>query len=308
MKTLVTGGAGFIGRWVVKKLFENHEVVALDNLSNGTLENIVEFREKNSFKFLEGDIQNCDLVNRACKGTQVCIHLAANNSVQESLNNPKATFNNNIIGSYNVLEACRKNDVKLVLVGTCLVYDLASSQPINEEHPIKPASPYAASKVAAENMAISYYYGYGLPVLILRPFNTYGPNQKSTGEGGVISIFIKRHLEGKDIIIYGDGEQTRDFLYVEDCAEFITKAAFSEKAVGEVINGGSGTDISINDLALMICKDKSRIKHVPHIHPQSEIRKLVCDSSKARRLLEWKPKTPLENGIKKTTEWIESMI
>ena len=307
MKILVTGGAGFIGRWVVNKLLEDYLVIALDNLSNSNMRNIANFHGNSKFEFLRADILDRDLIKAAFKEVDLCIHLAAQVNVQESLDYPDRSFASNVIGTYNVLEECRKNDVKLVLVGTCLVYDVALSQAIDEEHPIKPTSPYSGSKIAAESLAISYYHGYGLPIVLLRPFNTYGPYQKSSAEGGVVSIFIKSFLEGRDILIYGDGEQTRDFLYVEDCADFIVKAAFCEEAVGEVINAGTGKDVSINDLARMICKDKTKIKHVPHIHPQSEIRKLVCDCSKARRLLRWEPTTSLEEGVRKTMQWIRSM-
>ena len=306
MTILVTGGAGFIGRWIVKKLLDHHKVVALDNLSNGSLQNISEFHGKPNFRFMKADILDKNLLNSAFKEVDLCIHLAAQISVQESLEYPERAFENNIVGTYNVLEACRRNDVKIVLVGTCLIYDLTLSKPINEKHPIKPRSPYAGSKVAAEEMAISYYHGYGLPVVITRPFNTYGPYQKSDMEGGVVNIFIRRCLEGENLLVYGDGTQTRDLLYVEDCADFIVKAAFCEDAVGEVINGGTGRDISVNDLALMICRDETRIKHVPHHHPQSEIRKLVCDYSKAEKLLGWKPETSLEEGIKRTMNWMRN--
>mgnify|MGYP001041381722 CR=1 FL=1 len=306
MIILVTGGAGFIGRWVVEKLLNNHEVVALDNLSNSSVKNISEFHEKPNFRFIKADVLDKGLLNSAFKEVDLCIHLAAQVRVQESLDYPERAFENNVIGTYNVLEACRRNNVKIVLVGTCLVYDLALSRPIDEKHPIKPKSPYAGSKVAAEEMAISYYHGYGLPVVITRPFNTYGPYQKSDMEGGVVSIFIRSYLEGKDLLVYGDGEQTRDLLYVEDCADFIVKAAFCKAAIGEVINAGTGRDISINDLALMICREETRIKHIPHHHTQSEIRKLVCDYSKAEKLLGWKPETPLEEGIRRTMKWMRN--
>ncbi|MCJ7720068.1 MAG: GDP-mannose 4,6-dehydratase, partial [Candidatus Hadarchaeum sp.] len=199
-----------------------------------------------------------------------------------------------------------KRDIKLVLVGTCMVYDAAISKPINENHPLKPASPYASSKLAAEELAMSYFHSYGLPVVITRPFNSYGPFQKSNLEGGVVSIFIKESIGRKLLLVFGDGKQTRDLLYVEDCADFIVKATNSKAVVGEVINAGSGKDISINDLALMICNDKSKIKHVSHPHPQSEIRKLVCNYSKAKKILGWKPKTSLREGIKRTTQWLAS--
>lgn len=140
---------------------------------------------------------------------------------------------------------------------------------------------------------------------MIRPFNTYGPFQKSGGEGGVISIFIKNSIEGKKLKIYGDGNQTRDFLYVEDCADFIVKAGYSDKADGQIINAGTGKDISINELALRIAGDKSGIEHVAHIHPQSEIQKLLCCPEKAYRLLSWKPGTGMAEGIEKTEKWIK---
>jgi nucleoside-diphosphate-sugar epimerase len=213
----------------------------------------------------------------------------------------------NVNGTFNILEAARNRNknVKVVLIGTCMVYDLTASKAISEEHYLNPKSPYAGSKLAAENLALSYYHAYGLPVVITRPFNTYGPYQKSDMEGGVVSIFVKSLLEGETLNIFGDGTQTRDLLYVEDCAEFIVKAAFTEKAVGEVINGGYGHDIAIKDLALLICKDPKRIKHVKHHHPQSEIPKLLCDYTKAKKFLGgWEPKTSLEEGIDKTKAWI----
>ena len=308
IKILVTGGAGFIGRWVVKKLLSQHEVIMLDNLSSGKERNIEEFHNNPGFKFVKSDILNHESLDNASKGVDLCIHLAAQINVQESLEYPEKSLKNNIIGTYNVLEDCRKNDIKLVLVGTCLVYDHTIHKPMNEKHPVKPRSPYAASKLAAEELAVSYYYSYSLPVVITRPFNTYGPHQRADSEGGVVSIFIRNYIEGKDLLVYGNGEQTRDLLYVEDCADFIVKAAFSEQAIGEVINAGTGRDVSINDLALMVCKDKTRIRHVPHHHPQSEIYKLVCDYSKAEKILGWTPKTMLEEGIQRTMRWIKDEV
>ncbi|GAH49256.1 unnamed protein product, partial [marine sediment metagenome] len=148
-------------------------------------------------------------------------------------------------------------------------------------------------------------YGLGLPVVILRPFNTYGPFQKTDMEGGVVSIFVKRKLNNQKLLVYGDGTQTRDLLYVEDCAEFIIKASECEKCVGEIINAGTGRDISMNDLAMLIVGDENSIEHIEHHHPQSEIMKLICNSSKAKKLLNWEPKISLKEGILKLEMWIK---
>jgi nucleoside-diphosphate-sugar epimerase len=312
VKILVTGGAGFIGRWVVKQLLaEGHEVVALDNLSNGSRENIAEFKETPNFNFVEGDIKD----NQGLKhlfdlhSFEICYHLGASINVQDSIDDPRTTFDNDVIGSFNVLEQARCKGTRVVFVSTCMVYDRChDSVGITEQHPSKPASPYAASKIAGEGLALSYHYAYGLPVTVVRPFNTYGPFQKSSGEGGVVAIFIKQKLTGANLKIYGDGNQTRDLLFVEDCARFITAAGFSDKAVGEILNGGLGSDITINELASLIVGDKERIKHVPHIHPQSEIPKLLCNYNKAKKLLNWEPRIGLDEGIKITQMWIQKQL
>jgi dTDP-glucose 4,6-dehydratase len=305
LTVLVTGGAGFIGRWVVKKLLNNYEVTVLDNLSNGSIENIKEFFDSPDFSFIEGDVLNSDLIEKTLKDKDLCIHAAAQINVQESLENPENSFRTNVVGTYNILEGCRKHKVKLVLIGTCMVYDTSSSKPISEGHPVKPLSPYAGSKIAAEELALSYYYGYNLPVIVLRPFNTYGPFQKTNMEGGVVSIFVRNYLEGKKLKVYGNGNQTRDLLYVEDCADFIVNASLEKKAIGEILNAGTGKDIRIKDLANIICRDKGMLEYVPHHHPQAEIQRLLCDYSKARKFIGWEPKISLKVGIERTMEWIK---
>ncbi len=310
MVILVTGGAGFIGRWVVKKLLDQEKkVIVIDNLDNGRKENLDEFKDNpNLIKVLIGDIKDKQLIEDLFMKYKfsICFHLAAQINVQESLDDPKKSFENNIIGTYNILEAARKINTKIILIGTCMVYDLADvGKNISETQPIKALSPYAGSKVAAEELALSYYYGFKLPVVILRPFNTYGPYQKTNMDGGVVSIFVKNKINNMKIKIFGDGTQTRDLLYVEDCAEFIVKASENEDCIGEIINAGTGREISINNLAMLIMNDSNRIEHVIHHHPQSEILKLVCDNSKAKRILNWEPKTSLEEGISKLQQWIK---
>ena len=159
-----------------------------------------------------------------------------------------------------------------------MVYDRATTPAgIGEDHPTKPASPYAASKLAGEALTLSYHHAYGLPTTVVRPFNTYGPFQRSVGEGGVVAIFTRRSLAGEPLRIYGDGTQTRDLLYVTDCARFVVDALFSDAVVGQVLNAGTGVDVSVNALAAAIESDPTRIEHVEHIHPQSEIAVLRCD-------------------------------
>lgn len=311
MEILVTGGAGFIGRWVVDRLLKDgHQVWVLDNLSNGRKENLETFlTNRNFMEFTVGDIQDEHLLKRLFSKHKfdLCFHLAAKINVQESIDHPQETFASDVIGTFYLLEQCKEHNVKMVFMSTCMVYDRAHDEKgINELSKVKPASVYAGTKLAAEFLVMSYYHSYGLPVVIVRPFNTYGPYQKTNTEGGVVAIFIHKKLANEPVQIYGDGTQTRDLLYVEDCARFVVAAGYSNEVNGEIINAGLGRDISINDLAKMIVKDAKMIKHVKHIHPQSEIQKLLCDNRKAKRLLNWEPLISLEEGIQKTERWIQS--
>lgn len=309
MNVLVTGGAGFIGRWVTKRLMDDgHNVWIMDNLSNGREENVKELLGNRSLKeYIVGDIKDTALLAKVFENKfDICYHLGASINVQDSIDDPRTTFDNDAVGTFNILEECRKQNTKVVFMSTCMVYDRAEGEKgINELHPTKPASPYSGSKIAGENMVLSYWYAYKLPVVVIRPFNTYGPFQKTGGEGGVVAIFIKRNLAGDTLNIYGDGNQTRDLLYVEDCARFVVEAGYSPSADGQIVNAGLGRDISVNDLAKLICNDESRIKHVTHIHPQSEIPKLLCDYTKAKSLLGWEPAVSLEEGIRRTEDWIK---
>ncbi len=333
MNILVTGGAGFIGRWVVKNLLDKGEsVVVVDNLSNGDMKNIEEFKENTNFKFIMGDINNENDLERVFKERfDIIYHLAASINVQDSIDDPKTTFYNDTVGTFKILEKAKeqmfgknsrmdgdkwildeKEEIypcKIVFMSTCMVYDKCNDEKgITELHPTKPVSPYGGSKVAAENMILSYYYAYKLPTVVIRPFNTYGPYQKTGGEGGVVAIFIKNALRDKDIYIYGSGDQTRDLLYVKDCAEFIIMAGLNENTNGQIINAGTGKDVTINELAIIINNDRVNINHTRHIHPQSEIKKLLCDYNKAKEILGWFPKYTLEQGIRETEAWIKNTL
>lgn len=328
MNILVTGGAGFIGRWVVKRLLEEkHTVTVFDNLSNGSIDNIKEFKGNIDFKFIKGDIKDTNILDKIFKEKyDIIFHLAASINVQDSIDDPETTFFNDVVGTFNILQKAKQqmfgsngkmvgdkwikdkeeetHPCKIVFMSTCMVYDKSDETGIEETHNIRPVSPYGGSKIAAENMVLSYYHAYGLPTVVIRPFNTYGPFQKSGGEGGVVAIFIKNALKGKNISIYGSGEQTRDLLYVKDCADFIVKCGYSDKVNGEIVNAGTGKDVTVNYLASLISKDRVKIDHIKHIHPQSEIMKLKCNYSKAEKILGWKPKFSLNTGIKETEEWI----
>jgi nucleoside-diphosphate-sugar epimerase len=310
MRVLVTGAAGFIGRWVVGELLaQGDEVVPIDNLVAGDVAALDEFVSRPGLlPFEQGDVRDAAACRRWMRGVDAVAHLAASISVQESIDDPATTFENDVIGTFNVLEAARETGSRVLFMSTCMVYDRAGQEGIAEDHPTKPASPYAASKLSGEALTLSYHHAYGLPTTVVRPFNTYGPYQRSVGEGGVVAIFTRRSLLGQDLRIFGDGTQTRDLLYVEDCARFVVAALAADRAVGRVLNAGTGRDVSVNDLASLIEPDGSRIVHVPHIHPQSEIAVLRCDPSLAGELLGWRPERSLDDGLRQVRAWMAERL
>jgi nucleoside-diphosphate-sugar epimerase len=252
-----------------------------------------------------GDVRDAAACRRWADEVDAIAHLAASISVQDSIDDPATTFDNDVVGTFNLLEAARGAGSRFLFMSTCMVYDRATTRAgINEEHPTRPASPYAASKLAGEALTLSYHHAYGLPTTVVRPFNTYGPFQRSVGEGGVVAIFTRRSLAGEPLRIYGDGTQTRDLLYATDCARFVVDALLSDTAVGRVLNAGTGVDVSVNDLAAAIERDPTRIEHVEHIHPQSEIAVLRCDPSRAREILGWRPTVGLDEGLGLVRTWM----
>ena len=339
MRCLVTGGAGFIGRWLVASLLQRgDEVLALDDLSNGRRENLRDFEGKKGWLGLvEGDIKDTACIKEVfARGPwDAVFHLGASIHVQRSIDDPEPTFRNDTEGTFRVLEACRrqyfeanglspdekhfdyakdlpklvKRSPRVAVMSTCMVYDLASGaaidKGISETHAYRPASPYAAAKIGADMLAISYQKSYGMPVTVVRPFNTYGPFQKSNSEGGVVSIFLKRDIAKEPLLVKGTGEQTRDLLYVEDCADFIVRCAMAPGAEGEIVNAGTGNDVRITELAHKCAMNGNKVELIPHDHPQAEIMKLLCDSSKAKRLLDWSAKVDLAEGLRRTRAWLE---
>ena len=307
----MTGAAGFIGRWVVAELLDRgHEVLPIDNLSEGDEANLADLAGRPGLRpFERGDVRDTEACRRWLAETDAVAHLAASISVQDSIDDPGTTFDNDVVGTFRLLEAARARRARFLFMSTCMVYDRATSPVgIDEEHPTKPASPYAASKLSGEALTLSYGHAYGLPVSVIRPFNTYGPFQRAVGEGGVVAIFTRRSLLGEPLRIYGDGTQTRDLLYVTDCARFVCDVLLSEAATGRILNAGTGLDVSVNALAAAVEPDPDRIVHVDHIHPQSEIPVLRCDPRLAAKVLGWQPEVSLADGLGRVRAWMAGRI
>ena len=311
MRVLVTGAAGFIGRWVVGELLaRGHSVLPVDNLVAGSAANLTEFEGAPGFTSLEvGDVRDASAASRWLGEVDAVAHLAASISVQDSIDDPATTFDNDVVGTFHLLEAARHTGARFLFMSTCMVYDRATTpQGIGEDHPTLPASPYAASKIAGEALTLSYHHAYGLPTTVVRPFNTYGPFQRSVGEGGVVAIFTRRSLLGEELRIYGDGTQTRDLLYATDCARFVCDALVNDAATGRILNAGTGRDVSVNELAATIETDHAKVVHVEHIHPQSEIAVLRCDPRRAAELLGWRPEVSLAEGLAHTRTWMAERL
>jgi UDP-glucose 4-epimerase len=291
MKILVTGGAGFIGSHLVKALVEaGYSVRVLDNLSTGSLENLRGL----SLDFIKGDVRNYDEVEKAVEGMEAVVHLAALIDVSESVEKPLDYLEVNVKGTLNVARASRNVDT-VIFSSSCAVYGEPEKLPIDEDHRLNPKSPYAASKAGGEAYIISYANLYGYRPVILRFFNVYGPKQ-SRAYSGVITEFIKRAARGDPPIIYGDGEQTRDFIHVKDAVDAVVRSLKSNAS--GIYNIGSGKATKISELAYLVLKTMN-INALPVYMPPrpGDIRNSVADIKKAKEELYFEPKIPLERGI-----------
>jgi UDP-glucose 4-epimerase len=299
VSVLVTGGAGFIGSHLIDRLLrEGYDVVVVDDLSSGKVENL---NLKNSnLRLLRDDIRDKKFVKKALKDVEVVFHLAAIVDVEFSVKNPLLVNEVNVGGSLNILdESVRRDVTRFVYASSCAVYGDPIYLPIDEEHPRNPLSPYAASKFAAEEYCQVFNKVYGLSSSCLRFFNVYGPRQGSGSYSGVVSRFIQRLKMRKAPIIFGDGLQTRDFVYVEDVVNAIFKVLHSKQCAGEKINIGSGKETSIRELADVLIK-KFSLKDVKPKYVKSRVGdiKRSCGSvEKAKCLLGYEPSFSLDDGL-----------
>ena len=320
---LVTGGAGFIGSTIAKKLIDSGEEVRIvDNLSTGNLSKLNGYLSK--IDFIEADINDTGYsISKLFQGVHTVIHQAAISSVERSVKNPAETEKNNVLGTVNLLMQCVSFGVKRVVsAGSAAVYgdpvanednnnspksEAVIFKAIGEETRISPLSPYAFSKYALEYYSKSFSELYNLETVVLRYFNVFGPNQDPCSDySGVISKFTELMLKGQTPIINGDGQQTRDFVYVEDVAAANILAATSEKVgAGEVINIGRGKAISINELVSVINK-LINIEIKPHYGParQGDVRHSLANIQKARNLLGYEPRTSFQKGLGLTLSWL----
>nr|WP_321351986.1 GDP-mannose 4,6-dehydratase [uncultured Methanoregula sp.] len=308
MKILITGGAGFVGSHLCEKYTKNGDtVLCLDNFMNGNLMNIRHLLNHRNFKLIQGDIQDYDLLEKLMRDVDAVFHLAAQIHVDRSIIEPKLTYDINVLGTQNILEVARMYDVeKIVHASTSEVYGSAEYAPMDEKHPLNAPHPYGASKIAADRMCYAYIETYGMNICIMRPFNLYGPRQKDSGYGGAISIFTKRVLSNMPPIIYGSGEQTRDYTYVEDIVRAYDLILAHSKPIREPVNFGTGVDVKINDLATKIIKLCGKDMKPVHVDGRpGEVDRLIADITKAKKL-GWKPKFSLDMGLEKFVDWYQN--
>jgi NAD dependent epimerase/dehydratase len=309
MKVLITGADGFIGSHLTEALYKKgYQVRALcqyNSFNNwGWLEDI---SCKDDIEVFSGDIRDPFYCEELVSGVDIVFHLAALIAIPYSYISPQSYIETNIQGTLNICQASIKNKVSRVLhTSTSEVYGTAKFVPINEDHPLQPQSPYSASKIGADAIAMSFFNSFNLPLTIVRPFNTYGPRQSARA---VIPTIITQIANGAKEISLGDTTPTRDFTYVEDtCSGFLELSACDD-SIGETVNLGSNSEISISD-ALEIIKNlmKSDVNFIldkERIRPKnSEVYRLWSDNSKLRRLTNFFPKTSIEEGLKKTIDWI----
>jgi UDP-glucose 4-epimerase len=302
MRALVTGGAGFIGSSIVRLLLqEGHDVVVLDDLSSGYKDNLVP-----EATFVEASVIDDAAVRQAMDGCGVVFHLAASVGNTRSIDDPVYDASANVIGTINVLQSARQCGIsRIVLSSSAGIFGELKTLPIDEDHPQDPDSPYGVSKLAAEKLCLVYNKLYGMRNVCLRYFNVYGVRQRYDAYGNVIPIFAERMLRHQPVVIFGDGEQTRDFVHVGDVAAANVGAGFADAAKG-AYNIGSGTRISINQLAETMARLTGQEVQIAHGDPRpGDVRDSLAEVGKARREFGFAPATDIEGGLAEYLSWLQ---
>jgi dTDP-glucose 4,6-dehydratase len=308
-RVLVTGGAGFISSNVIRYLLDAtpYEVVSLDALTYaGNVENLAEIMAHERLSFVHGDIRDQELVRDVVSEVDVIVNAAAESHVEKSIADGASEFvQTNVEGTRVLLDATRKRPVeRFILISSSEVYGTAHYEPMDEEHPLLPRSPYAATKAGADRLAFSYHVTYGLPIVIARPFNNYGPRQHPEK---VVPRFIIQALRDEPLTIHGDGEASRDWLYVDDDAEAIEALieADLDRVAGEVINVATGIDISIEEVADRVLDVLGKPPELKERIPDrpGQVQRHIGSTEKAERLLAWRARTSFEDGLERTVAW-----
>ena len=312
VRTLVTGAAGFIGSTLVDRLLaDGHSVVGLDDLSTGQIENLQAADNDKNFEFIKGDIVDADLLAlMAAAKPEVVFHLAAQISVKRSVDEPQLDSTVNVVGTVRLAEAARRAGVRKVVHTSSggSIYGTPPVYPTGEDVPVNPASPYAASKVAGEVYFTMFRNLYGLDCSHIAPANVYGPRQDPHGEAGVVAIFAKALLAGRPTKIFGDGSDTRDYVYVDDVVDAFVRASGSEGG-GLRFNVGTGVETSTRALHTAIA-DAAKTPDEPEFHPPrlGDLRRSQLDIGRAKEILGWAPQVELATGIRRTVEFFKERL
>lgn len=290
---LVTGGAGFIGSHLVARLVDDCEVTVYDDLSAGDPMHVAE-----SARIIRADLRDKEALTGAVAEADVVFHHAAQVSVQQSVSAPEASHEVNVDPILTILEAARDTDTRVVFASSAAIYGHPSSLPIDEDHPKEPASPYGLEKLTADHYCRLYHDLYGVETVALRYFNAYGPRQQGGDYSGVISIFRDQALADDDITVEGDGEQTRDFVHVDDIVQANLLAATTDAALGEAFNVGTGESITIRDLAETIRDVTDSESDIVHVDSrEGDIDHSEASIDRARDVLGYRPEYDIIEGI-----------
>jgi len=305
----VTGGAGFIGSNLVDALAEREtdEIIVADDFSSGKRENVAQHASNPRVRVAELDIRNKDAVRAIMRGVDAVYHLAVQ-CVRVSIRDPYLVHDVNATGTLHLLTAALDENIKrFVYCSSSEVYGTATRVPMDEEHPPAPTTPYGASKLAGEVYARSFFLTYGLPVTVVRPFNTYGPREHFEGPyGEVIPKFVVRALNDAPLVIFGDGTQTRDFTEVSDTVRGLCMAGECDALVGDVVNIARGQEVSVATLAQIVLDTLPESKSViEHQAPRpGDVLRHYADITKARRVLGFEPRSALREGVKRYVDWL----